>query len=121
MILAAIDLPPTSAWFYFLLHLLAATVHITSVVLTLSPLGARIGLRLRSKVAGIMSHGGSAALHVFLGINSFFGLSTRNPDGTVPAHSMLIVAMIAIGLPLYLYFAKADMEIQAERKREYPT
>jgi hypothetical protein len=62
-----------------------------------------------------MAHGGAGVLHFFLGINSFFGLSTRNPDGTVPWFSMLIVACIAVGLPCYLRFAQQDIFVQAKR------
>jgi Na+/phosphate symporter len=113
-----IELPPTSAWFFFVLHLLAAMTHLVSVTMTLSPIGKKAGLRVRTRVAGIMSHGGAAALHVLLGLNSFFNWSLRNPDGTVPFHSMFVVVMITIGLPLYLYFAQADVIIQAKKKRE---
>ncbi len=111
-----IDLPPTSAWFFFVLHLLAGMTHLVSVLMTVSPIGKRAGLRVSTRIAGIMAHGGGAALHFLIGLNSFFGLSLRNPDNTVPFHSMFIIVMIAIGLPTYLYLAQADVLIQAEKK-----
>lgn len=121
MILAD-GLPPTSAWIYFVLHLLAGATHLIAALMVLSPLAKRFGLSTRTRVAGVVAHGGSAFLHGFLGVNSFFGWSTRNADGTVPPHSMAIVAAIAIGLPLYLYLAQRDVlgPRKGPERREYP-
>jgi hypothetical protein len=114
----SIELPPISAWFFFLLHLICALTHFSSTILLMSRWAVTSGLQTRTRVFGIMAHLGGGLLHVFLGINSFFGLSLRFADGTVPWWSMSLLVMMAIGLPAYLVSAQRDMLERANRETE---
>ncbi len=119
MILAsAHDLPAPSAWLYFVFHLIASVSHFCSVVLLLASWGRQAGLRWPTRVFGIMAHGGAVGMHAVFGTIGFFNWRIRAPDGTVPWWFLIIMGILAIGLPMYLLFAQRDVLVSRRRRDE---
>ncbi len=101
--------PDLDAYVYFVLHLFIGVVHTVAVLILVTAGGRVSGLSKRTRLFGVMTHGGQLSLHVILGTVAFFNWRLRYEDGSIPWWLMVVVVMIAIGMPLYLRGAHKDI------------
>jgi hypothetical protein len=101
--------PAWDAYLYFILHLFVAVLHVVATAMLITAAGVASRFSVGTRVFGIIGHVGQLALHVILGVVAFFNFRLRGMDGEIPWWLMLAVAMIAIGLPFYLWGARRDL------------
>jgi hypothetical protein len=111
VILAApFEIPPLSAWLYFVFHLFAAVTHAISVLLlVLQWFSFMAGVRRSTRVIGMVAHGSASIMHFVFATIGFFNWRIRAPDGTVPWWFVLVMAGVGIGLPAYVFSVQRDL------------
>jgi hypothetical protein len=120
VILAApFEIPPLSAWLYFVFHLFAAATHVISVVLLVAQwFSFMAGVRRSTRIIGMVAHGTASIMHFVFATIGFFNWRIRAPDGTVPWWFVLVMAGVGIGLPTYVFSVQRDLLVLRRRVQD---